>query len=146
MKRTIKEGGYYSIALREAGLTYHFESGRWSIDDITSYEKGQGKRVVSEFVRRVGHDQPVCTSPVVEPFTMAGLESFGLLSKAEQERKMIEVNPAIYQNLKLVRVLEGGGIEVERFVIEPWGEEFMNNPPYEIDGHRVNVYIFGRTR
>lgn len=138
--------GPYFIEEGGACLVYFFENGRYLIDEIRSKLPGGGKKTVKEFVRRIGKDQPVCTGVIIEPDTRAKLHELGLLTQVEKTHRSLELTDQnIFKELKVARVLAGGGIIVEKVVIEPFEEQFRNEMSLDKDGCRVTVRIFGKT-
>ncbi|MFA6603092.1 MAG: hypothetical protein WCT01_04810 [Candidatus Shapirobacteria bacterium] len=129
-----------------ASLTYFKHNDGWLIDDIQSKKAGCGKKLVREMATRIGVDQPVYLTCVIEPNTRAALHHLGLLTKVEDSREALEFTDRnIIINLKMARVLTGGGVNVERVRIYPWADEARDDPMCNQDGCRVTVEMYGRT-
>ena len=136
----------YFIDEPGACLIYFFENGSWKIDSIDSEVPGGGKRIVKEFVKRIGSGQPVCVPTIIETQTTRKLYELGFLTQVAETGKPLDlIDPNIIQELKMARVLIGGGIVVERVHIELYETEFRKNLS-EIDvWNDFTVSILGKT-
>lgn len=86
---------------------------------LESQSPGTGKRLISKFVREVGPGKEVY-GWVVEDETLQKLSDLGLTGRVLAEKARIEVtDQKTLSSLKIVRVLQGGGLKVKMLNLNP---------------------------
>lgn len=130
-----------------AGITYFFNrnTNTWEIEELRSKKPGGGKGIIREFVRRIGPNQPVSASATIEPVTVSRLEEVGILRHVRNSQKPVTLtHPSpLLDSLKISRVLNGGGITINRMIIAPIPSHVHLDPN---DGkYRVEISFLGTT-
>lgn len=129
------------IASELASLQYVEGDGVWHIEELGSNKPGEGKKVVRQFVKTIGEGQEVAAA-VNEEETIARLGELGILSFVENTGKTVEITAkALLKTLKLARVMEGGGIKVEKITVSP----MLGEKEDDADASSANVSLVGRT-
>jgi len=126
--RTNDSSKAYSLYIGDAKhplalLTYWMEYDRanhgevWYMDYITSDIPGGGKSLIKEFCTKIGKKQHVY-GVVTEPTTVGYLEKQGFIQQAVQTRHSISIPGDVYPQMKVWRVLHGGGLQNIAFTLQ----------------------------
>lgn len=105
--------------------------GRWQMEYLESYKPGTGKELVRRFCAEVGKNQEVEGS-IIEPVTRRQLSRMGVFSAAKEDGQTTLTDPIKLRRLKLVRVLEGGGLHVEQITVKSVDREQGVMYQYEV--------------
>ena len=105
---------------------YNEEEKLWHIDWIESRENGGSSKLVKEWVDKVGPGEQVTVDCVIEPETVKKLDELITFDDlAENERYTFE-DRKIIEELKIVKVIEKGGIRINLLTIEKISLESQN--------------------
>lgn len=113
--------------------------GDWYISWVTSKAKGQGSRIVAEFVSYIGKNQKVGAC-IINNGTQQELLDLGYLDCVQGSNDTIEITePRILDQIKIVRMLKKGGIITERLIVREAPQEDID------DGIYFHLLYCGRT-
>lgn len=118
----------------------------WILEDLGSDKPGEGQQIIRSFVDKVGKDQKIKATSIIEKETIKRLSELGILAHADREKKTLSFSPhsRVLDTLKIVRVLRGGGIKIDKVLIIP-----LEDPSQEdieaLGGYKVSIEIEGRT-
>ena len=104
---------------------------------------GVGKRYARKIVEILGRGTPIELTEVIEINTLEKLHELGILNKVRETKKKVTISETnVLEALKMVRVLKGGGIKINKVIIEYDSEidYFEENKL-----NYVNVSMFGNT-
>jgi hypothetical protein len=129
-------------------LDYHYdeEENVWHIDWIESREKGGGCRLITELVNKLGRDEKISASLVIEPETRDKLIKLGLHDKLlkSSENSMIITDHDILDKIKLVKTFQRGGVVVESLQMNKVNLKIVDQGELK-DISTVQISILGRT-
>ena len=102
-------------------LEYYFsrERNAWILEELHSDISGGGKALIQAFCQKVGVGQKIW-SGIIEKETYETLIDRGTIPyfMSNDKRELILTNPEVLHCLKIVRVFQGGGLNIERFILE----------------------------
>lgn len=111
----------------------------WYIASLDSKKAGEGKRMVRELVNILGSGQPISASVIEETTIDTLLELDEVKARVIDERQTIVIaDKDTLHQLKVVRVLEGGGIITDRLEVAP-------PSPNDDSGLKLEVRYWGHT-
>lgn len=92
------------------------------IELIVSHRRGLGKLLVAELVKTIGSNKIIEMDPIIEDATLSELKSDGSVEYVQKLNKSLTIDDTEdLRKLKIVRLLNGGGINVDRLTIYPKG-------------------------
>lgn len=138
--------GIEYISIIGASLTYCKTSTGYELEEIYSKIPGQGKKITQKFVRQIGPGQTV-RGVIIEENSLKRLNELGLIDQVDTSEQDLEVtDPNILKQIKICRVLSGGGIHISHLLLK-----FMANlteDDFETafqDRKKVEVQFHGHT-
>lgn len=135
------------IRIEGAALTYIEDEGEpIELDQLSSRVTGGGKAVAAKFVCEVGRGREIYAC-VTEKETRIRLNELGLFNEVLNSRKRVVItDKGVLQQLKIVRVLNGGGIRIREMCLDPIFDTTDEDMEFGFpDGIPVSVEIRGTT-
>jgi hypothetical protein len=115
--------------------SYYFCAQTWMIVYIRSREPGLGKRMIRQFVADIGPNNHISTSWVKEDETDAALKTLEYPMSADSDNILTITDHEILNRLKFARLLDGGGISVDRVEVG-----YRNDYDYGLRLGEVRMY------
>ena len=114
-----------------------------SIDYLTSVNQGDGQNLIRQLIDRIGTNHLVICD-ILEEETRKTLSDKGFFSAMEQQDSgtTINIDRFLWGQLKLLRVLQGGGISIQEVVITRLTEDWRDRM---VDGWPIGVQAKGST-
>jgi hypothetical protein len=110
----------------------------------TSKPGGVGRELIRGVVEMIGEDQAIEMHNVIEMKTAQTLLELGFYDKVKSiKEKVVITETEVLKELKMVRVLQGGGVKVHSVSLE-YIEDWYFPKEYERFNH-VHISIFGKT-
>lgn len=135
-----------TVTVPGASLDYVKKEDGFLVELILSRLPGRGKAVVKEFVRKIGKNKAVY-GDVVEKSSRQTLRELGYLDQVDKTGSDISItDESVLSKVKIVRVLNGGGVHVSRLKLEFIPDLTAEDFEVEFtDGKRVGIDFFGNT-
>jgi len=152
------DGKVKSLFTKQAAIEFVYDEDEscWVIQQLDSSKKGEGKEIIKAFVNKVGSNQKVELSSILEEKTCGRLFQLGILDFVYKNQKPVTVSSeGILKTLKIVRVARGGGLTIEKVVVEPVDPSIRDDEiiglPYQNIGkeipylQNIEIKVVGRT-
>lgn len=134
--------------IKNASLIYYFDEEEkcYIVEEISSFQSGQGKQLVRVFAEKIGPDKLIKFQAVIEESTIETLIRQGVLRYVENTNKKWETtNPALFRSLRITRVIMGGGLRVEKIIFSPFTAVDKEGAREVGDGPMVLINVYART-
>lgn len=114
--------GQYRLTMGEDGVdgcgSYNVVDGVCTMVRLHSWVEGGGKAMVAKMIEMLPPGMQVEVDCVIEVKTIEKLIKLGYFDQVINTEKPVYVDEVDLHDLKIVRVLEGGGLNVERVVVQ----------------------------